>query len=336
MNAAPVRLLCLALSHPAQRTRGHGHPAVSNDPPVGRVHDREPQGASPSKVLLGLAFVVMCLVWGSTWLVIKEGARDLPPFTAAAARFVLAWAVMAIVARPLARREGGVRPRWDLIVTTGCLQFFVSYAIVYWSETILSSGVTAVLWAVYPLLVGVVSLVMLPGERFTGRQWIGFSFGFVGIATLFWTDLLDAGAEHIQAGAVLLVSPLVVAIANVYLRPRAKGVSAVLLNRDGLLLGAVMLSLFAWFTERGDEVRWTPAALFTVAYLAVFGTCLTFTLYFWVIRHLPVSTIAVMTYVTPVIALALGALAGETYSAHTALGTVVVLVGVGLARRGRK
>lgn len=275
----------------------------------------------------------MCLVWGSTWLVIKEGARDLPPFTAAAARFWVAWVVMAAVARPLAAIEGGRRAGWDLIATTGCLQFFASYAIVYWSETVLPSGLTAVLWAVYPLFVGVLSVWLLPAERYARRQWLGFGLAFVGIVVLFWTDLRQAGAAHVGAGSVLLVSPLVVAVANVYLRPRAAGVSAVLLNRDGLLLGAVLLALLAAIAEHDSEARWTRAAVFTVVYLAVFGTCLTFTLYFWVLRHLPVGSIAAMSYVTPVIALTLGAAVGESYSLSTAAGTAVVLFGVALARK---
>ena len=292
-----------------------------------------PARPRPSSVLLGLAFAVMCLVWGSTWLVIKAGGRDLPPFTAAAARFVVAWAVMALVARPLARLEGGQRAGRGLVLMTGCLQFFASYAIVYWSETVLPSGLTAVLWAVYPLFVGLLSLWLLPGERFSARQWAGFGLAFAGIGTLFWTDLRAAGRAHVGAGAVLLVSPLVVALANVYLRPRAAGISAVLLNRDGLLLGAVLLATLALITERPLQAHWTLAALFSVGYLAVFGTCLTFSLYFWVLRYLPVGTIATMSYVTPLIALTLGVLVGEAVSGATALGTFIVLCGVALARR---
>lgn len=292
--------------------------------------------ATPRPALLAGAFALMTLIWGSTWFVIKEGAADLPPFTGAAARFVLAWALMAIVARPLARREGGERPTLDLALVTGGLQFGASYAIVYWSETTLSSGLTAVLWAAYPLLLAAVSVVMLPGERLVWRQWCGLLLGFVGIAVLMWTDLRDAGSAHVTAGAVLLLSPLVVAIANAYVRGRATRVSAVLLTRDGLLVGAVILVVLALLTERDADPRWSGPAVLSVAYLAAMGTCLTFTLYFWSMRHMRASALALMTYLTPVVALTLGAvLGGERYSAFTGLGTAVVLGGVALARRPR-
>src|SRR5690606_8606505 len=96
----------------------------------------------PRPALLVTAFLTLCLVWGSTWFVIKEGARDLPPFTAAAVRFAIAWVIMLGIARPLARIEGGARPGLDLVAITGGLQFATSYAIVYWAETILPSGLT--------------------------------------------------------------------------------------------------------------------------------------------------------------------------------------------------
>lgn len=277
----------------------------------------------------------MSVVWGSTWIVIKGGSRDLPPFTGAAARFVVAWLVMAIVARPLAHMEGGRPPSRDLVVVTGGLQFFFSYAVVYKVSATLPSGLTAVLWSIYPLLLGVVSLVMLPGERLTARQWFGLLLGFLGIASLFFADLRHAGVQHMRAGLLLLMSPLAVAIANAYLRPRGQGVSAVLLNRDGLLFGAILLTVLAGVTEYDAPVRWTGAAIFSVIYLAAAGTCLTFSLYFWSLRHLPVNTVALVSYVTPLIALTLGILVGgEAYSLATGIGTAVVLTGVALARHG--
>jgi drug/metabolite transporter (DMT)-like permease len=291
--------------------------------------------SKPRSVVLALALIVMSLVWGSTWIVIKGGSRDLPPYTGAAARFVAAWLIMAIVAPPLARLEGGKRPGRNLVVVTGLLQFFLSYAIVYHASPVLPSGLTAVLWAVYPLLLGVVSLLMLPGERLAPRQWFGLALGFLGIVSLFFADLRQAGPQHVSAGLMLLMSPLVVAIANAYLRPRAPGVSAALLNRDGLLVGALCLTALALLTEYDAQPKWTGAAVFSVVYLAAAGTCLTFTLYFWTLRHLPVNTVALVSYVTPLIALTLGLwVGGEKYSWQTGVGTAVVLAGVALARRG--
>jgi drug/metabolite transporter (DMT)-like permease len=237
----------------------------------------------------------------------------------------------------LAKREGGRRPGLRLLLLMGCLQFAGSYAIVYWAQSILPSGLTAVLWAVYPLLLGAVGHVVLPGERMRGRQWLGMAFGFCGIACLFWTDLRAAGPKHVGAGAVLMVSPIIVAICNALVRRHGSEVSSILLNRDGMLLGAVLLGLLALSTEREATPQWTGTAVFSVAYLGLAGTCLTFSIYFWLLRHIPAYQLALTAYITPLVALTLGTLlGGERYTLQTALGTGLVLAGVAVVRRGRR
>ena len=98
----------------------------------------------PSAQVVGLSIGLLCLVWGSTWLVIREGLADLPPYTSLAARFVLAGGIFAAVASPLARIEGGQAPTWRLSLIHGALVLAVPYAIIYWVETRLPSGLVRV------------------------------------------------------------------------------------------------------------------------------------------------------------------------------------------------
>lgn len=288
---------------------------------------------APSRTVAVLCVGAMALVWGSTWVVIKEGADHLPPFTAAAARFVVAGLAMIPVCRLLAAREGGGRAPFGLVLAMACMQFAGSYAIVYWAETVLPSGLTAVLWATYPLLLSLAVHVVIPGERLRGRQWLGMVVGFCGIVCLFATDLRRAGSDWLGAGATLLLSPLIVAVCNALVRRYGRGFSSLRLNRDGMLLGAALLCALALATERDAPARWTGAAMFTVVYLALAGTCLTFSLYFWLLRHVPAHKLALTAYVTPLIALALGmAVRGEPITATTLAGTGLVLLGVAVAR----
>src|SRR5206468_7708087 len=148
-------------------------------------------------------------IWGSTWLVIAGGLRDLPPFTSASARFLVAAVVMSVLAPHLHRREGGEKPTLALSATVGLLNFGASYAVVYWTETRLPSGVTSVLWAVFPMLMAASSHAFLDGEKIGARQALGFAIGFAGVALLFATDLRALSREAIPAGLVLLTSPLV-------------------------------------------------------------------------------------------------------------------------------
>src|SRR5687768_4893060 len=96
---------------------------------------------------------LLCLVWGSTWLAIKYGLRDVPPFTGAALRFVIAGLCMALLARAFASREGGGRPPFVVVLAQGLFQFALNYGLVYVSETIIPSGLVSVLWSVFPLFI---------------------------------------------------------------------------------------------------------------------------------------------------------------------------------------
>jgi drug/metabolite transporter (DMT)-like permease len=291
--------------------------------------------AAPGPTRVAAAFALLCLIWGSTWLVIKGGLADLPPFTAAAARFAVAWVVMIAIAPSLAAREGGQRPGWGLVLLMGVPEIAVSFGCVYWAETILPSGLVSVLWAVYPLLVGVASHFLLPGERLGPRQWLGLALGLLGVAALFWSDLLRAGgAAHVVAGAVLMISPIAVATANVLIKKHGAHTSAVLLNRNGFAVGALCLACAALLFERKSAASWSWPAIGSVLYLALVGTCLAFTVYFWLLRFVPATRMSLISYIVPVIAVTLGVLAGgEPVSASLGIGAALVLAGVWLATR---
>ena len=280
---------------------------------------------------------LLCLLWGSTWLVIQEGLRDLPPWTSAGARFALAFVVMVLVAPALRRVEGGVRPPWWLAATVGTLNFAVSYIIVYTTETVLPSGLVSVLWAVFPLMMAVGAHAAL-GERLAGRQWAGLGLGFGGVVLLLATDLDAFGPAAVPAALLLFVSPLVSAIGQIVLKRFGAGVSAALLNRDAMGVGAAWLVAGALVFERDATVRWTGAAIASVAWLALAGTVLTFTLYFWLLRHASATRLSVIAFVTPVVALLLGVVfADEPVTVWTALGAGAVVVGVAMTVvRGRR
>jgi drug/metabolite transporter (DMT)-like permease len=286
------------------------------------------QAGAPSRPVVVGSIALLCLVWGSTWYVIQVGLRDLPPFQSGAARFVIA--ASAISALVFATRgTGHVRPpRW-LPAAVGTCNFGLSYGIVYWSETRLPSGLTSVLWAVFPLLMAACGHWFLEGERLRPLQAAGFVLGFLGVVVLFATDLREQGARATGAALVLLASPVVSAVGTTLLKRHGARASSLLVNRDAMWVGAVLLLAAALLFERDAPARWTPAAIGSVLYLALAGTALTFGLYFWLLRHTAASRLSLIAYATPAIALAVGNLAGgEPIRATTLAGSALILCGV--------
>jgi len=292
---------------------------------------------APSDLRVHLLMALLCAIWGSTWLVVAKGLQDLPPFSSAATRFAIAWATLSLLAPRLAAREGGVHPGWRLALVMGSLNFGASYSIVYWSETVLPSGLVSLLWAIFPMLMAIGGHLTLPGERLVRRQWWGFLLGLVGVALLFLTDLKVLGPEAIPAGMILLLSPLASTVGTIAVKRAGSGVSSVLLTRDSLLVGALVLAALALGFERGQAFAWSPRAIAGILYLSLVGTVVTFTLFFWLMRYAPAYKLSLVAYVTPAVALGLGAwLNNELVTAATGLGALGILAGVALVVTGKR
>lgn len=287
----------------------------------------------PSRPTIVALIALLCLVWGSTWVVIADGLRDLPPFTAAAARFVVAALGMAVVTATLGRRESGKAPPAWLWITLGLCNFAGSYAIVYRTETILPSALVALLWGVFPMLSAIAGHLFLPSERLRLTHWAGFALGFAGLVLLFEKDLERLGPVAVPAAALLLLSPTISTVGNTLVKRSGGGVRSLELNRNAMAFGAVLLCGLALSTEDVADVVWTGRALLTVAYLSLVGTVLTFGLYFWLMRFVKANTMSLIAFVTPVVAMLFGLAYGETLTGWTVAGAACILGGVALAAR---
>lgn len=290
------------------------------------------QRGAPTRVLAYALMLVACLVWGSTWLVIKVGLQDLPPLTSAAIRIVLAGVVMAALCPWLVRLEGGGRPPLGVVLLQGACQFALNYALVYYAETRLPSGLVSVLWSVFPLFMAIAGHFVTGAERLRSRQWLGIVVAFMGVLALFVTDVTSVGPGALGVGLLLLLAPASVALSTTLIKQRASRASSLLVNRDSMLFGGALLALLSVALERDASLRWSPAAVASIAYLALPGTVLTFGVYVWLLRHLPAYVLALSSYLVPVTALLFGALvAGEPLGVTTLFGTGLVLLGVAAA-----
>ena len=285
---------------------------------------REP-GAPPRAVVHALV-VMLCLVWGSTWMVIREGLHDLPPFTGAAARLVIGGTLMALLVPLLGRREGGNRPPAWLWIAFGTTNFAASYSILYLSERVLPSGLASVLWAVFPLMMAAAGHWFLQ-ETIRVTQVAGMVLGLVGMCLLFATDVSALGPEGVPMALLLLCSPLVSTVGTTLVKRYGAGCSSLQLNRNAMLLAAVELALVAWWQESGMEMRWTMRTWLCLGYLGAIGTTVCFGTYMWLLRWAPASELSIIALVTPCLALMLSWAMGETSPTLGSLGGALLVVG---------
>ncbi|MGH7558709.1 MAG: DMT family transporter [Gemmatimonadota bacterium] len=280
---------------------------------------------------------LLCFIWGSTWLVIKIGLSDLPPFLAAGVRFVIAAAILAGLAG--ARRVPFPRSRdaHVLLLGVGLSSFGLSYGIVYWAEQFIPSGLTAVLFATLPFFTLLIAHVALPTERMTGRRIAGVMIGFLGVLLVFRGDLSVEHPRGAVAAAVLLLSPLASAAANVGVKRWGMDIHPYQLSILPMIYGALALLGTSLAVEDVSAAAWTPVAIGSVVYLALFGSAFAFVGYYTLLRVVAVTTLNLISYVFPIVAVVLGYLVlGESMDSLTLAGAALVLTGIAVATWRRR
>jgi drug/metabolite transporter (DMT)-like permease len=285
-------------------------------------------------------YIFLCAIWGSTWLSIKVGLEYLPPLRFAALRMALA----CLVLLPFAFRRRDRRPtsrEARFIALAGFLQIGVFYALIFVAQQWIESGLAALLFATFPICAGVFAHFLLPNEPLTPRTIAAAGLGLSGVALIEGAALVralqaDFGAL-LSGGGLVFAAAIVSGFASVLVKKHLGGVDPIVNVSAETLVGAVFLLPLALIFERGMPARWTPAAIGSLAYLAIFGTAITFAGLFWLIKRVPISVVSTIPLVDTFIAVVLGALIlGERLPARALAGGALILLGVFLATRAEK
>ena len=261
----------------------------------------------------------------------------MPPFTSVAVRFAIATAILLAIAKALKVRLGAEPHEKTLWLVNGALFFSVSYGVVYWSEQYVPSGLAAILFATFPLLVTLFAHLLLPGEPFRVRAGFGTLVAFAGIVVIFSEDLAKIGGPKTEiAAGVLLLSPLVSALSSVAVKKWGGKIHPISLAAMPMAIATIVMTGLALTYERQRPVVWSQAAIGSLIYLSVFGSAMTFTLYYWLLRHVRASHVALIAYATPVIAVITGVLfLHEPLTSRVLMGGGLVIAGVAFTAKSR-
>lgn len=279
-----------------------------------------------------LAFAIIYFVWGSTYLAIRVGVHEFPPFLMAALRFIVAGAVL--FAWAAARGEQSPdRRQWTAISLLAILFFVLDYGLVFWAETRVPSGITAVMMAMIPAFIALSEITILRTQTLTLRLALALLAGIAGVGVLASRSSFVGGPPVNSAGALaLLVASFSWAMGTVLMRRLSLPSSKVMSSGTQMFVGGIFLSVAS--AALGEFRNFHPAAIsraawFSLLYLIVAGSIVAFTAYLWLIHHESPTKVGTYAYVNPVVAVFLGYfLAGESLGLRTILGTLLVLMSV--------
>ena len=282
-------------------------------------------------ILVPALYALICLIWGSTWLVIKIGLVGVPPFLAAGLRFTLASAVLFVL---IALRRSKIRLDRDdkiCILSCGLLSFALSYACVYWAEQYISSGLAAILYCMMPLATALLSRFWTRSETLSSRKIGGIVVAMAGTAVLFWPAEGVSRAE-LAGTAVALVSVVCAAVNLVMVKRHGRNTDIYVMNAFGMGIGAVLLLTLSAIFESHAAVVWSRDNALAVVYLALAGSVTTFLSYYYLVKIMEATKLSLITLIFPIVAVALGRIfLHESLPASAWSGTAGVFLGVAIA-----
>ncbi len=285
--------------------------------------------------LVLLVYVAIAAMWGSTWMVIRLGLRDLPPFLFAGLRMTVA----ALLLAPLALRGGalpGLLAARRQVAWIGLFQVALPYGLMFVAQQWVPSGLSAVLFATFPIWITLVARWMIPGERLTPARIASALVGVAGVAVLEAPHLSGlSGSQALAAGSALIVlASMVVAFANVLARRQLARTSPLALTAGQSAVGGVLLLAASLLSEQGRSASFTPGAVAAVLYLAVFGSGLTYIGLYWLLPRIPLAALGVLPLLDTTVAVFLGAaVLAEPVGWSMAAGGSMVLAAAALAAR---
>jgi drug/metabolite transporter (DMT)-like permease len=292
------------------------------------VHaDRPPRSAY-------LAWISVCLVWGTTYLAIRVALETFPPALLGGIRFTVAGIVLALL---LVARGVPLPPlaTWPPLAVTGVLMISVGNGLVVWGEQWVPSGIAAVIVAALPFSTAAIEACLADGERVNVRTLVGMTVGFAGIFVLVWPDLVASttGSMFALAAGGILLAEFGWALGSSYAKRQPKESNPFVASAIQMIIGGLVMVIVGTFRGEWSMLSFTTRTVAAELYLIVFGSFAGYAAYIYALKHLPLSTVSLYAYVNPIIAVLLGTvILDEPFGLRIVGASALVLVGVAVVR----
>ncbi len=279
------------------------------------------------------AYLGIILIWSTTPLAIKWSGEEVGFLFGVASRMLIGAAVCTLLLLVLARKLPWHREARQTYLAAG-LGIYGAMMSVYWGAQYIPSGLISVIFGLTPIVTGVIAAFWLQERSLTISKLSGIFLGFIGLAIIFGSGI-ELSSTAVYGIAAVLLAVLLHSISAVWVKSISARLPALEVTNGGLLIAAPMYLVTWLFFSDGWPEGISMRTAMSIGYLALFGSVLGFIMYFYVLKHIEASRVALVTLLTPVLALFLGqGLNNETIEPAVWLGTCCILVGMSVYQWG--
>jgi len=276
-----------------------------------------------------LIYAGLCLIWSTTWAMIKIGLDGTPPVVGLSLRFLIASLVLLPLVKIRGRRIPMDRASLQLYAIVGFLNMAASYFCTYWGTQYIPSSLSSILWATLPLFVGVFAHFMVRQEPLTPMRIFAILVSTLGVVRILSDQKIVFSFEILLGSIIVIVGVIVAAFPSVYTKTRKFDYDPLVLTAMSIAIAAVVHTVIATLFGEWKLMVWSPKNLLSAAYLGVFGSVFTFLGFYTLLRRIAVVKLSFITFITPIFASLIGWLfLGELITRKEILGIVLIFSGL--------
>jgi drug/metabolite transporter (DMT)-like permease len=284
------------------------------------------------------ALAVICILWGTTFLGIRIGVMDIPPFLFAALRLSIAGVLLTIIAMIVMKAS---LPAKNIIIKqaiAGFLLFTLGNGLIGVAELYVSSGITAIICSMIPIWVVLINLGSSEDERPTLPVFLGLAIGLSGIVLMFGDSVNEfSNAKYAWSLVLIFVANAGWAFGSVWIKKQnAKSQSNTFVNAGlQMFFGGMFLLIGSPIFDDYSTLNWTSSALWALGYLIIFGSVIAFACFSYALKKLPVTIVSLYAYINPIVAVLLGSLIlNEKFNLRIAVAMLVTVAGIYIVNKG--
>jgi drug/metabolite transporter (DMT)-like permease len=284
-----------------------------------------------------IALAVICVLWGTTFLGIRIGVMDIPPFLFSAMRLSIAGALL-IGIMLFAKAK---LPATNVIVTqaiAGFLLFTLGNGLISLAEVHVSSGITAIICSMIPIWVTLINLGSSEEERPTVPVFLGLAIGLSGIVLMFGDSVNEFSNPNYAWGIVLIfVANMGWSLGSVWIKRKNTTSQGNMFMNAGLQMffGGVFTFFASFIFDDYSTFKWTAPALWSLVYLIVFGSIIAFACFSYAVKKLPITIVSLYAYINPIVAVLLGTfILGEKFNLRIAIAMLITVAGIYIVNKG--
>lgn len=253
-----------------------------------------------------IQYLVLCLIWGTTFAAIKIGSASTPPMVGLALRYWFAIAILVLTVLLTGRKIPLDRESLKMYGVVGFYSMGLSYLCTYWAMQFIPSSLSSILWATFPLFIGIFAHFMVSAERLSFQRLLSILTATLGVFLILSDQALVINRKVLFGCIVLLLGVVLASYPTVYVKTKKHKYDSMVLTMMSLVVGAIILTSGALITGQFGLMSWSLRNIGAAAYLGIFGSAVTFYIYYSLMHQMEVVKLSFVSFITPVIATLVG------------------------------